>query len=648
MAARHKSVETKYMEERDAVLRGLRGLDRRSFLKVLAAIGGCRDGEGLMPPHSFQLVKLADAATDKTSGRPGWQGKRPFTFAYISDTHLYERTLNQRFVRAAVKAVEDVNALDPQPDFVLFGGDLAQLGRREELELGKQILDELKAPVKMMVGEHDWFHDLGDTWQELFGPPNYSFDWKGVHVITLMSVHEKDFWTALKMTPAERMQTVAGLDNGTQSRFEVGDEEREWLCNDLAKVPHTTPLLIFSHSPLYKYYHNWNFWTEDAEQVQEILQAVQARDRHPRPYASDALQPDPQHQFLRDALDGVAVALRAAAAAAADGADESRRSVRSVRRAGRRPVQCPPRRTGGQHLQSLGSQSGDGEGRLPDFARQVARPPAPQFRELLRHASFEASMIRRRSIHWQLPRDVRPSSRLSRRAADSRTAGAVDTTGYSSVAASKNGGVVVMLCDGKTSMEVKGLKPGESMSHEQALAVTRDLMAKWQRQHPDKNGRWRRPTNRHSRCLLHRKHQVQMSRSRARRRERSLAQKESSRATPMPVSPIATSKSGRAKLKPSSHQGKKIFHDAKELGGTIGVSCDMCHPDASNTHPETYPKYQVQLQKSGAAARHDRLVYRESGQGQGARPQRSKTARARSVHPRPAQRLPTRLRQALS
>ena len=23
----------------------------------------------------------------------------------------------------------------------------------------------------------------------------------------------------------------------------------------------------------------------------------------------------------------------------------------------------------------------------------------------------------------------------------------------------------------------------------------------------------------------------------------------------------------------------------------------MCHPDVSNTHPETYPKYQVQLKK---------------------------------------------------
>ena len=41
--------------------------------------------------------------------------------------------------------------------------------------------------------------------------------------------------------------------------------------------------------------------------------------------------------------------------------------------------------------------------------------------------------------------------------------------------------------------------------------------------------------------------------------------------------------------------GARVFHDARELGSTISVSCDMCHPDAANTHPETYPKYQVQL-----------------------------------------------------
>lgn len=283
------------MEERDAVLRAIRTMDRRSFIRVLGATMGAVAARGLLPPHSFQLVTLADAAVDKSFAAVGEKGKRPFTFAYISDTHLYERTLNQRFVRAAVKAVEDVNALDPQPDFVLFGGDLAQLGRRKELELGKQILTELKAPVKMMVGEHDWFLDMGDAWQEMFGPPNYSFDWKGVHVVVLMSVHEKDFWTARKMSPEQRMQTVAGLDNGVQSRFEVGKDEREWLRKDLANVPHGTPLLVFSHSPLYKYYRNWNFWTEDAEEVQALL----------RPYEKVTVIHGHTHQMLFNQIGNI-------------------------------------------------------------------------------------------------------------------------------------------------------------------------------------------------------------------------------------------------------------------------------------------------------------------------------------------------------
>ena len=42
-------------------------------------------------------------------------------------------------------------------------------------------------------------------------------------------------------------------------------------------------------------------------------------------------------------------------------------------------------------------------------------------------------------------------------------------------------------------------------------------------------------------------------------------------------------------------EGSRIFHSADLLGSTVAVSCDMCHPHAANTHPETYPKFQVQL-----------------------------------------------------
>jgi 3',5'-cyclic AMP phosphodiesterase CpdA len=185
-------------------------------------------------------------------------------------TLAWNRT-NGEAGRGLLRAVDDVNGLDPQPDFVLYGGDLAQLGQPGELDLGAQILKNVKAPVHMMVGEHDWYLDLGDKWRALFGQPTYSFDHKGVHFVVLNSVVEKDFWTARGMTPMQRMQTVAGLDNGIQSRFEVGDEQRKWLQSDLAKVPKTTPLIVFSHSPLYKYYRNWNFWTDDADQVQAIL-----------------------------------------------------------------------------------------------------------------------------------------------------------------------------------------------------------------------------------------------------------------------------------------------------------------------------------------------------------------------------------------
>jgi len=164
-----------------------------------------------------------------------------------------------------------VNRLDPQPDFVLYGGDLAQLGRADELELGQQILKDLKAPVRMMVGEHDWYLDMGKKWTEMFGADHYSFDHKGVHFVTLNSVVEKDFWTAKGYTPEERMNIVAGLDDGRQSRFEVGEAQRDWLKQDLAKVDKKTPLVVFSQSPLYKYYEPWNFWTADAEQVQALL-----------------------------------------------------------------------------------------------------------------------------------------------------------------------------------------------------------------------------------------------------------------------------------------------------------------------------------------------------------------------------------------
>ena len=122
------------------------------------------------------------------------------------------------------------------------------------------------------MGEHDYYLDLGEYWSKQLGPQWYSFDHKGVHFVVLNSVLTYDNWINKWRDGTERMGVMAGLDDPRGSPFMVGEEQRRWLAKDLAKVDKSTPIVVASHSPLQKIFKNWNFWTEDAEEVQALLQ----------------------------------------------------------------------------------------------------------------------------------------------------------------------------------------------------------------------------------------------------------------------------------------------------------------------------------------------------------------------------------------
>jgi Icc protein len=230
---------------------------RRHFLKTSATLAA---GSAL----PISLVELAFAGAQEN-----------FTFAYISDAHI-QQIKGNRFVRnwdrGLIRAVAETNLLYPKPDFVMFGGDLAQLGSAPELDHGAEIMSALKIKTRYVMGEHDYYLDLGAYWEKLFGPQYYSFDHKGVHFVVLNSILTYDDWTYRRWpTSEQRMLEMAGLDNPNGSPFMVGDKQRQWLKKDLAKIPKSTPIVVFSHSPLQKIYKGWNFWTEDAEQIQALL-----------------------------------------------------------------------------------------------------------------------------------------------------------------------------------------------------------------------------------------------------------------------------------------------------------------------------------------------------------------------------------------
>lgn len=194
----------------------------------------------------------------------------PFNFAVLTDAHLYD-IQGHRFDGILEKAVADVNRITPQPDFVLYGGDLGQSGKEVELVKGKKILDKLKMPYRIIPGEHDYYLDMGKAWRGLFGDEHWSFNHKGVHFIGMNSILIKDFWSAAQLTPKERMGLVEELECHQCGPWGVGDEQLEWLAKDVAKLPPDTPVVVMTHSPLWDYYPRWNFQTLDAPEIRHIL-----------------------------------------------------------------------------------------------------------------------------------------------------------------------------------------------------------------------------------------------------------------------------------------------------------------------------------------------------------------------------------------
>jgi thiosulfate dehydrogenase len=137
----------------------------------------------------------------------------------------------------------------------------------------------------------------------------------------------------------------------------------------------------------------------------------------------------------------------------------------------------------------------------------------------------------------------------------------------------------VTLCDGKTSVTVPA---GTVKNRENGQAVADALMAQWRQQHADTD--W----------------EADVVRSHPR--------------IPPPADNRAVLAAGgqreghayghysekdvliwQREIERAVLEGARVFHDADALASTVGVSCDMCHPDAASTHPETYPKFQVQL-----------------------------------------------------
>jgi len=176
-------------------------------------------------------------------------------FVQISDSHMgFNKPANPDVVATLKTAVDKINALPQPPEFILHTGDISHLSSPEQFDTVDQILKATNKEVFFVPGEHDVLNDNGKMFRERYaknakGSGWYSFDKNGVHFVGLVNVMD------LK---------AGGL--GT-----LGNEQLEWLEDDVKHLTSSTPIVVFAHIPLWTVYPEWGWGTDDGARALSYL-----------------------------------------------------------------------------------------------------------------------------------------------------------------------------------------------------------------------------------------------------------------------------------------------------------------------------------------------------------------------------------------
>jgi 3',5'-cyclic-AMP phosphodiesterase len=203
-------------------------------------------------------------------------------FVQISDTHIgFRKDANPDVEGSLRRAIADINSLPATPAFVVHTGDVSHLSKPEEFGKAREMLQEIRVDrVHTVPGEHDTIDDGATGYLRYFdhdgnGRSWYSFDQGGVHFVGL--------------------NNVLNFKAGTLAA--LGDEQLGWLKTDLARVAHSTPVVVLAHIPLWTIWAPWGWGTADSAQAIALL----------RPFGSVTVLNGHIHQVLQKVEGNVAL-----------------------------------------------------------------------------------------------------------------------------------------------------------------------------------------------------------------------------------------------------------------------------------------------------------------------------------------------------
>jgi 3',5'-cyclic AMP phosphodiesterase CpdA len=225
-------------------------LTRRAFLQCSAWAG---TGVVWLLAGGIPRAFALDAEGRLADGAPS---AGTLHFVQISDSHIgFNKPVNPAPVATLQGAIDKIRALPQAPSLVLHTGDITHLSTAEQFDTAAEVLKQLPAPVHYVPGEHDTIDEGGGKLylarygKGTLGNGWYSFDDRGVHFIALVNVFE--------------------FQPGRDAR--LGAEQLKWLADDLNAATASTPIVVFTHIPLWSIYEPWGWGTADGDQALALL-----------------------------------------------------------------------------------------------------------------------------------------------------------------------------------------------------------------------------------------------------------------------------------------------------------------------------------------------------------------------------------------
>ena len=221
-------------------------MSRRQLIRHTAWFGAAV-GFAVVGGEVISHIAGAEAA-DRAHARP------TLRFAQVSDSHIgFTGAPNPDVAGTFGHAIDQVNSLGYTPDFVIHTGDLTHLSTPDQFDRVKQMLSGLRTPhVFTVPGEHDSVDDAGQKYRSVFGAGTrgdgwYSFDIAGVHVIAWVNTLN------------------------LKKLGHLGTDQLAFVEKDVAGLSSDTPIIVFSHIPLFAMYPDWGWGTDDATQALSYL-----------------------------------------------------------------------------------------------------------------------------------------------------------------------------------------------------------------------------------------------------------------------------------------------------------------------------------------------------------------------------------------